>query len=183
MTRCPRLRRALTSALVLMVHCSLGIALTACSSDPTKGYAFGSGHRTDIHTVAVPIFENTTFQHVLEMQLTDAIIKEVHRTTPWRVAPRGSAETVLTGEITSAEIRKLSSQRETGLIQEAAVDLSVNFQWKSVTDGKVLIARKNFRAAQNFVPARGAQERLEFGQSSAIDQMAKDIVAELRSNW
>lgn len=156
---------------------------SGCASDPSKGYAFGSGHRTDIRTVSVPIFDNTTFNHGLEFQLTEAIIKEIHRVTPWRVSGRDGAESVLTGVITRAEIRKLSSQRDTGLLQEAAVELSVNFEWKSTSDGKVLVARKNFRAAEPFVPAKGARERLELGQTSAIDQMAKDIVAELRGNW
>ncbi|MFM9957680.1 MAG: LPS assembly lipoprotein LptE [Phycisphaerales bacterium] len=166
---------------------AIAITLPACGSKNAEGasagYTFGSGHRTDIRTVAVPIFENRTFTHGLEMQLTEAIVKEIHRVTPWRVAPRDGAETVLTGAITGADIRKLSSQRDSGLLQEGAVELAVNFEWKSTSDGKVLVGRRNFRAAEPFVPARGAQERLEVGQISAIDQMAKDIVSELRGSW
>jgi hypothetical protein len=159
----------------------------ACSSNKSApgstGYSFGSGHRTDIRTVAVPIFDNRTFNHGLEIELTEAVIKEIHRVTPWRVAARNNAETVLSGTITNVEIRKLSSQRDSGLLQEGAVDLAVNFEWKSTSDGKVMISRRNFRAAKPFVPAVGAKERLEVGQASVIDQMAKDIVAELRGSW
>lgn len=174
--------RAAASAASLIVLAST----PGCSSGKGEsggGYTFGSGHRTDIRTVAVPIFDNRTFNHGLEIQLTEAIVKEIHRVTPWRVAPRDGAETVLSGVVTSAEIRKLSSQRESGLLQEGAVDLAVNFEWKSTSDGKVIVSRRNFRAAKPFVPARGAQERLEVGQISVIDQMAKDIVAELRGSW
>lgn len=171
--------RALAIALAVV----WGVMGSACASDPTEGYAWGSGHRTDIRTVAVPILGNTTFEHGLEMQLTEALIKEIHRTTPWRVAARESAQTVLTGTITRAEMRKLSTQRDSGLVLEAAVEIAVNFEWKSVSDGKVLVARRNFRAAEPFVPAKGARERLEFGQSSAVDQLARDMVAELRSSW
>lgn len=168
--------------------CAVALGFVGCGSGKSgagasSGYTFGSGHRTDIRTVAVPIFENRTFTHGLEMQLAEALVKEIHRVTPWRVAPRDGAETVLTGAITGAEIRKLSSQRDSGLLQEGAVELSVNFEWKSVSDGKVLVSRRNFRTAKPFVPARGAQERLEVGQISTIDQMAKDIVAELRGSW
>lgn len=165
-----------------LAFASVGVGLPACFSTST-GYSFGSGHRTDIQTVAVPIFDNRTFNHGLEIELTEAVIKEIHRVTPWRVAASDNAETVLSGVVTAATIRKLSNQRESGLLQEGAVDLSVNFEWKSTADGKVLVSRKNFRAAKPFVPARGAQERLEVGQISAIDQMAKDIVAELRGSW
>lgn len=174
---------AILRAVVLGLSVTtVGAALASCSST-SSGYSFGSGHRTDIQTVAVPIFDNRTFNHGLEIELTEAVIKEIHRVTPWRVAASDNAQTVLSGVVTGATIRKLSSQRDTGLLQEGAVDLSVNFEWKSTADGKVLVSRKNFRAAKPFVPARGAQERLEVGQVSAIDQMAKDIVAELRGSW
>lgn len=158
-------------------------AATGCSSDPSEGYSFKSSYRDDIRTIAVPIFENNTYEHGLELDLTEAIIKEIHRSTPWKVTSREMAETTLTGAITDADLRKLSTQRRSGLVQELAVDLAVRFEWREVRSGQVLVARRNFRAAEPFVPSRGAQERLEAGQRSAIDQMAKDLVAELRSSW
>lgn len=154
-----------------------------CASDPKEGYSFNSTYREDIKTIAVPIFENATFEHGLEAELTDAIIKEVHRTTPWRVAPRGEADSTLSGTITDAELRKLSTQDKSGLVQELAVELTVRFEWKENRTGKVLVARRNFRTAESFVPSTGVQERLELGQRSAIDQMARDLVAELRDAW
>lgn len=160
-----------------------GHLLSACASDPHSGYSFTDAHRTDIRTVAVPIFENGTFSHGIEFQLTDAVIKEIHRATPWRVAPRDEADTTLTGSITSVELRRLSKGSETGMVQEVAVDIAVAFEWKKNRTGELLISRRNFRAPEAFVPARGARERLEFGEAATIDQMARDIVAELRSSW
>jgi len=169
----------------LLVVCSTGLALLAggCASDPKEGYSFDSTYREDIATISVPIFENATFEHGLEAELTDAIIKEVHRTTPWRVAPRELADSTLSGTITDAELRKLSTQDKSGLVQELAVELTVRFEWKENRTGKVLVARRNFKTAEPFVPGRGAQERLEIGQRSAVDQMARDLVAELRNAW
>lgn len=157
--------------------------LVACSSDPKKGYTLGSGYREDVRTVSVPVFDNTTFSHGLEIQLTDAVIKEIHRSTPWRVAPGEGADTALTGSITGSNLRRLSRQEGTGLAQELAVELTVSFEWKDSRTGEVLVARQNFRAADTFTPAQGAQERLEFGERAAIDRLARDIVAELRSTW
>ncbi len=158
-------------------------AAAGCASDPTKGYAFGSAHRQDIRTVAVPMFDNTTFSHGLEAQLTDAVITEVHRTTPWRVAPAQTAETALTGTITGASLRRLSRQQGTGLAQELAVELTVSFEWKDARTGEILVSRRGFRSADTFTPAQGVEERLELGQRGAIDRLAKDMVAELRSSW
>lgn len=160
--------------------------VAACSgagSCAGGGYTFTDAYRTDVRTVAVPVFENSTYSHGLEFILTDALIKEIHRTTPWRVAPTDAADTILSGTITSAEMRRLSRGRETGMAQEVAFEIAVTFEWKRSATGEVLVSRRNFRAADPFVPARGARERLNLGERSAADQMARDIVAELRSSW
>ena len=162
---------------------AVALAASACSSDPATGYSFNSTYRTDIQTVAVPIFDNTTFSHGLEITLTDAIVKEIHRSTPWRVTTIDQAQTTLGGAITRSELRKLSRQSESGLVLEQAVELTVSFEWKRNTSGEVLVARRNFKASDQFTPAQGARERLELGERAAIDRMARDIVSELRSSW
>jgi len=169
-----------------MIRCLgliLCLLLGACASDPTRGYALASAYREDVRTVSVPVFDNTTFSHGLEIQLTDAVIKEIHRTTPWRVAPSEGADSSLTGTITASNLRVLSRQRGTGLAQELAVQLTVSFEWKDSRTGEVLVARQNFRAADTFTPSQGVEERLELGERAAIDRLARDIVAELRTSW
>lgn len=178
-----RVVRAGAHALFMGV-CVLGaLAMASCASDPRSGYTFKDAHRADVRSVAVPVFENATFHHGLEFQLTDAIIKEIHRSTPWRVVSRDEADTTISGSITSVELRRLSRGSETGLAQEVAVDMAVAFEWKRNRSGEVLLARRNFRAPESFVPARGARERLEFGEAATIDQLARDLVAELRASW
>ena len=126
---------------------------------------------------------NSTFQHGLETELTDAIIKRIHATTPWRVTSPEAADASLTGELTGAELVKLSTNRDSGLVQEMAVRLTVSFEWKESRTGRVLMARRNFRSSEPFVPASGGREPLERGRSGAVDQLATDIVAALRSSW
>ncbi len=165
------------AALLAIVSCI--VLPPGCKS----GYSFSSAYRDDVKTVAVPVFQNSTYSHGLEITLTDAVIQEIHRVTPWRVAPADSAETQLRGAITGSELRRLSRQDDSGLAQEMAVELIVSFEWKEVTTGEVLVARRNFRASDTFVPSPGAQERLGLGEQSAVERMARDIVAELRSSW
>lgn len=155
----------------------------ACGSDARQGYAWTSPYRQDIRTISVPTWDNATHVRDIEFQLTEAIIKEVHRSTPWKVVSPGAADTTLSGVITDAQLRKLGTQSVSGLVQELAVDIAVTFEWKESRTGKVLVAKRNFRTSEPFVPAQGAQERLELGERSTIDQMAKEIVAELRSSW
>lgn len=159
------------------------LLLTACSSDPRSGYAFESAHDATIRTVAVPIFQNPTYSRALEIELTDAIIKEIQRSTPWRVAREGEANATLAGTLSDSQLRRLSTNSGSGLVQEMEVTLTVDFEFKDNRTGKVLVGRKNFSASESFIPTVGIQERIEAGQHATIQRLAKDIVAEMRSAW
>lgn len=157
--------------------------VAACAADPTIGYSTRPAHDERIRTVAVPVFGNNTFSHGLEFHLTEAVIKEIRRSTPWRIAAVDTADATLRGTIVSAELRRLSLARGTGLVQEQAVELTVDFELVEQGSGQTLVSRRGFRVVEVFVPSRPSMERLELGQHAAIQQLARDIVAQLRSNW
>jgi hypothetical protein len=177
------LRQLVLLSLGGLAAASLCLAMGACSSDPTQGYSFTASHDGSVRTVAVPIFQNPTHTYGLEVELTDAIIKEIQAKTPWRVTREGTANTTLSGTLTDSRLRRLSIGRGTGYSQELAVELTVDFDWKDVRTGKTLVSRRSFTASEAFVPATPANERIEGGQHAAIQRLARDIVAELRSNW
>jgi hypothetical protein len=131
----------------------------------------------------VPIFTNPTFHRGVEVELTDAVIKEIQSSTPWKVTDASVAETTLSGSITDVRLRRLSTNRQSGLVQELAVVLTVDFDWKDARSGKVLTSRRSFNASETFVPTKPVGDRLEVGEHAAVQQMARDIVAELRSAW
>ena len=148
------------------------------------GYRFESSYDSSIRTVAVPIWENTTFAHGLEFELSEALAKEIHRSTPWKVINTpGGADASLVGSIVSAEMSKLSTDPDSGLVQELATQIIVAFEFKDGETGRVLVARSGFRASDAFVPGPDARERLEQGQAGAVDRLARSIVSELRQAW
>lgn len=157
--------------------------LPACSSDPRQGYAFEGAHDSSVRTVAVPVFQNPTYSRTLEVELTDAIIKEIQRSTPWRVTREGNANATLAGTLSDSTLRRLATNSGSGLVQEMEVTLTVDFEFKDNRTGKVLVGRRNFSASESFIPTTGIQERIEAGQHATIQRLAKDIVAELRSAW
>jgi uncharacterized protein YbaP (TraB family) len=171
------IRRSLLP-LALLVPC-----LGACADDPSLGYSTSSTYDTGVRTVAVPIFENETFEYRLEAMLTEAIIKEIQQTTPWRVVSAGNADTTLIGTLTDADIRKTATKAGVGYAQEQSVELVVDFDWKDNRTGQTLVSRRQFAAAEIFAASLPVQERIEIGQHAAIQRLARDIVHELRSNW
>lgn len=159
------------------------VLLAGCASDPRQGYSFESTFATDIRTISVPMFDNYTYSPELSAEVTEAVIKELQRTTPWAVTSSANADTTLTGVVTSAELRKLSADRNTGFVQELATRVVVDFEWVDNRTGKVLSSRRGFAGLDTFVPARPTGERIEVGQRGAVQTLARDLVSQLRSGW
>lgn len=161
----------------------LAAGLGACSADPHKGYSFGTGFPADVKSVSVPIFKNTSTTPGLETVVTEAVIKEMQRSTGLKVTAQEGADTVLRGAITDVQMRRLSVRSGTGLIQELAYQITVDFDWKDERSGAMLTSRRKFTATDTFVPATGVGERIETGQQAAAARLARDLVGELRAGW
>ncbi|HMP16730.1 MAG TPA: LptE family protein [Gemmatales bacterium] len=69
------------------------------------GYSLGPRSRPNIKTVRVPIFRNTTFFRDLEYELTQAVIKRIEDTTPYKVVnDRADAELLGTIRVGSSHV-------------------------------------------------------------------------------
>ena len=176
--------RSPRATIAARAACTLAAcALSACSSDPRTGYTFKGVHSENIRTVSVPVFDNRTYSTGLEVELTEAVIKEIQRTTRWSVTSSGAADVTLSGTVQSSELRRLSVEPVTGLAQEMGVDVRVDFELRDNRSGKVITARKNFGVTDTFVATRNTGERIEIGRSATVSTMARDIVAELSEDW
>lgn len=169
-----------------MTRAALAIAaalLAGCASDPRSGYTIASAWDESIRTVGVPMFDNVTFSHGLEVSLTDAVVRQIQARTPWRVTSPETADTTLTAVIRAVDLQRLSTARVTGLGEQVAVEVTIDFEWKDNASGRVLVARRDFRATEAFVPALGVNERIELAQNAVVNELARDIVDALRSSW
>ena len=169
----------MTRVLIVML-CAL---LAGCSADPRQGYANVSPHRQEVGSVSVPVFENVSHYHGAESMLTQALMRRVQRETPWALSSGAGADTTLTGSITSVTLEQLGIDRVTGLGNEMAVDIAVDFRWVDNRTGRSLVARRNFRGSATFVPAVGVQEPIEVGLRGAVEALADGIISELRTDW
>ncbi len=163
-----------------------GVAMLAgCASDPHRGYAFTSRSLpAGVRTVSVPVFGNSTMQPGVEAQITEAVVKQIQATTPMRVVQRADgADSTLAGVVTDIQMRRLSLASGTGLVQEVAVTITVDFEWRDNRTGKVLAARRRFSSSDSFVPARPTGERMEVGQTAAAERVAHEIVGLMQDTW
>lgn len=167
-------------AAVIVIWSAGGVG---CASDPTGGYMMGTLFPEHVATVAVPIFENDTFHRDVEFQLTDAVIKEIERRTPYKVAPLVRADTILTGHVRLVVLDPISKSRLTGLTEEMIVRMTVDFQWTDLRTNANIVERRSFEGASLFVPSAPSGEPLEIGQFAVVQQLARDIVDEMQAQW
>lgn len=159
------------------------LLIPACAADPTQGYSFASAHDASIQTVAVPIFQNDTFHTGVELTLTQDLIKQIQRQTPWRVTSSDNADAVLTGSITKVSLRNLTTRTGVGFVQEMAVQMTVEFEFVDNRTGKTLTSRTNYSALGSFVPSNPTGERIDVGYAGASQTLAEDLVGDLQSAW
>lgn len=172
-----------------LVPAVLCLLLTGCgyqqSNNPdspqAKGYKWQSLYRQDIQSVAVPIFTNKSYYRGLEFSLTKALINQIELRTGYKVVSRQHADTILEGEIVKVATGTLSDSPTTNLPQEQLVTLTVNFTWKDLRTGKILVQRRNFQQAAVFYPTLG--EASFVGSQQAVERMAADITTELQADW
>jgi hypothetical protein len=145
------------------------------------GYQWRSVYRDDVRTVAVPVFGNRTFRRGFELALSKAVVNQLETSTPYKVAPRERADTILEGEIVDTHLRALSADIRTGLPQEQLFIVRVNFTWKDLRTGKILVERRRFEQTTTYYPTLG--EGHYVGGQQNVERLAVAIVQELQADW
>ena len=147
------------------------------------GYTTKPPFRTDIRTVAVPIFTNDSFYQGIEFDLTEAVKKEIEAQSPYKVTGTDSADTILRGKITKVVQTVLAETNTGGLPQELEVQYFVDFQWSNARTGETLADAKGVVAAGRYVPTQPVGETLSVGQHDAAQHMAEKLLSAMRSGW
>jgi hypothetical protein len=159
------------------------LGLTGCATDPREGYSATNPYPTSVQSVSVPIFQNRSYVRNFEFDLTEAVIKRITTSTPYRVTSEASADTILRGTITDISMAELSRDSGTGLANEMLVKVTMDFEWSDLRTGKTLVARSGFATSTLFVPSRPAREPFELARFQAVQQLAQDLVDQMQSAW
>ncbi|MEM6562359.1 MAG: hypothetical protein AAF656_12215 [Planctomycetota bacterium] len=137
--------------------------------------------RQDVQTVAVPAFDTTSFRRYDELRLTKAIATELETRSPYKVAPADRADTLLEGKIVDSRLATVIRNRDNAVPQEQLYVVTVDFTWKDLRSGKVLVDRRNFEASAPFYPFLGETD--DAGSYLAVEDLASAIVSEMQSDW
>lgn len=145
------------------------------------GYSSGGLYRSNVETVYVEMFKTREFRREIEFQVTEALRKQIDRSTPYRNAPREKADTILTGEILEWQEASLGQSFITNLPRQTAATLVVRYRWQDMRTGKLLAENPRLITTVDYV--RPVGETVYNARSDAADQMARRIVESMAVPW
>jgi hypothetical protein len=145
------------------------------------GYSSDSLHPGGIRTVYVEMFQSKEFRRGLEMQLTEALVKQIESGSPYRNAPRNKADSVLSGEVLEVRQAALGDDFLTDQPRELTAAIVVRYRWKDMRTGKML--KEMPRLVQNveYVPPVG--ETFFIASEDGMNKLARKIVDSMESEW
>ena len=171
-----------TLALALcLAGCGYSQSGSYDESSVKSGYRWASLYREDVQTVAVPIFTNRDFRRGVEFRLSKALVNQLESHTPYRVAPRARADTILEGEIVRIDVSDLSRDVRANVPQEQLYVVTINFTWKDLRSGRILVERRNFQQTAPYYATLGEGEFV--GGQQTVERLAQAIIQELQADW
>lgn len=155
---------------------------------PGCGYTVGSQYSAEIRTVHVPTFTSNQYRRGIELQLTEAVQKQIQQRTPFRLAKEGEADTRLRGRLVNFQKGVLG---ETGQddARELQINLAVEVTWEDLRTGQVLAQQQLPIGPDIVMQSTQAEFAPEVGQSlatatqSAVDRLARNIVEMMEQPW
>ena len=88
---------------------------------------------------------------------------------------------MLEAEIVKIDVNNLSLLFRENVPQEQQMLLTVNFTWKDLRSGRILLERKNFQQTATFYPSLAEGEFV--GTQQAVEKLALGIVQEMQADW
>jgi hypothetical protein len=141
MTKTARTHCHRPAAITLLGVVSLLVcACTSMDDFTVLGYKTAPQYDRSVRTVRVPIFENKTFLRGVEFELTEAVVKEIEKKTPWKVV-QGEADAELHGTIVGLP-KRVILPNQLNEVRQADLTLSVEVAWFDLRTGQPVPPRR-----------------------------------------
>lgn len=161
---------------------TLGLLMTGC------GYIVGNPYPGEIRTVHVPTFTNETYRRGFELQVTEAVQKQIELRTPFRLVSDAEADTRLIGHIRSID-KRMTNQSQWADPRELEMTFVLEVRWINTRTGELLgqgtvplsSAVASIVTSTSFAPEAG--QSLATATQQAVDQVARQVVGLMEATW
>jgi hypothetical protein len=168
-------------SIVRMNYRMLGLLVGLSALVGGCGYSSGSLYREGIRTVYVEAFESKEFRREIEFELTEALRKQIDRSTPYRNAPKERADTVISGEVLEWREATLGRDFLTNRPRQTAATLAIRYRWQDMRTGKLLVEQPRLLTTVDYVRPTG--ETVYNAREDAANRMARLVVRSMEQPW
>ena len=161
-----------------MCACALVIGC-GYSTDRCKYLRTTNSKDDKIRTVAVDVFQTKEFRRGLELQLTEALAKRLEAETPFKIAKKDCADTVLTGEIREVRQSTIGRDFDANRPRETSATILISFRWKDLRTGELLVDRPNYVQTVDYIRPLG--EDFYHASQKAMDRLAERMIEEMQT--
>jgi hypothetical protein len=171
-------KRIILIALVYAAGISgLGL-IGGCGS----GYNNGWLYPEEVSSVYVEMFDSRSFRRNHEFDLTDAICKRIEAQTPYKiVSDRNSADSVLSGQISSIGRNIITYERNTGKTFEEAARVIVQVSWLNLKNNEMLLDNERVTAVASY--SKFFDQDFDYASKVAVNRAAERIVERMQNEW
>ena len=142
-------------------------------------YSFTGSLRSDVKTIAIPMFENTTLKYGLETVFTDAAVNAFVSDGRLKVVSEKKADSVLLCSVTEFS-RAAFSYDESGDVKQDKVTVTLDVLYKKTETDEVIFERSGFAEwSTYFLDTETEEEAI----SAAAAKFGQDLVREIASAW
>jgi hypothetical protein len=157
------------------------LLLTGC-----LGYHVGPvkpGVLRDVHSIAVPTFDNKTLLPRIEVLITDSVIKQLQQDGTYRIANENNADAVLKAEIT--EITRAPARSVRGnVLATTEFNLIMHVKYKLESpSGTVLMPSAEVVGTTSFFVGTDVTTDERQALPLAAEELATHLVTQLSEGW
>jgi hypothetical protein len=188
----PRKRGKCGNMLKLSLALRTGLGLTAllCCAGGCARYQVGaqSLFSPDITTVYVPMIESQSLRRNLGERLTEAVVKEIEKQTPYKVVDAQDADSILSARLVGDTKKiKVANRYDDG--RENQITFKIEASWidrrgEIIRQELALPVAPEFASmieTGNYIPEFG--QSVSTAQQTAIQRTAEQIVAMMEIPW
>jgi hypothetical protein len=157
------------------------VLVLVCLAASGCGYSSRRPYPQNVRTVYVEMFQSREFRRGLEFTLTEALQKRILQDTPYKIADKNTADTMISGEVLEVHQNTLGRMFDTGQPRELQANFIIRFQWKDLRTGQMLVDRPRFSETVNYAPPAGMT--FDNASDAALDGLAERIVEQMMSSW
>jgi hypothetical protein len=145
---------------------------------PVKPY-----YLRDVHTIAVPTFENKTLLPHIEVLVTDTVIKQLQQDGTFQIARDGDADATLKGEITQIDRQPLRSVRG-NVLKTTEFNLSMRLRYTLVVRDETTLAHSaQAIGTTSFFATDDVTTDERQALPLATEDLATRLVTQLSEGW